>query len=150
MAIQFDICYCPWIIFPVAGYLFGRVLRKVAPRSQLYKISAPVSAGILVLTTVIGFSLGYENSMLNILDCTERDYYAPNFFSQLWGLTFVIVWIALCYLIVRRIKDGRFMDLVIWSSENIMPIYVLQWLVIALMTPVMQLKPVCGQAPVKA
>lgn len=128
-----------WIVFPTAGYLFGRIMSKVDIKANLYKISAAVSVGILALTTVFGLSLGYTNSMLNALECSAYDYYVPNFFSQLWGVAFVIVWIAISYLIVGKIKDGKFRDLVIWSSENIMPIYVLQWLVIALMIPVLKL-----------
>lgn len=77
--------------------------------------------------------------MLNPLECDNFEYYVPNFFSQIWGIAFVIIWIGFSYLIVSKIKDGKFMNLMIWSSVNIMPIYVLQWLVIALMTPVLKL-----------
>ena len=127
-----------WIIFPIAGYLFGKVLSKEDSKAKFYKFSAVICAGILALTTVMGLSYGYKNSMLNPLGAAEK-YYIPNFFSQLWGVAFVIIWIALCYLITGKMKDGRFKNLVIWGSKNIMPIYVLQWLTIVLMKPVLEL-----------
>lgn len=128
-----------WIIFPTAGYLFGRIMRKTDNKVRFYKISALVSAGILVLTTVLGLSLGYKNSMLNPFESSDYEYYVPNFISQLWGVAFVIIWIAISYMIVGKIRDGKFKNLVIWGSTNIMPVYVLQWLVIALMIPVLKL-----------
>ena len=77
-------------------YRPNQYLRFPSPFPGLHS-SAAVSAGVFALTTVISLSLGYENSMLNALDCEDADYYAPNFFNQLWGVAFVIIWNALCF-----------------------------------------------------
>lgn len=128
-----------WIIFPTSGYLFGLLLTNTEDKAGLYKKAAALASAVLVLTTVIGLSLGYENSMLNALECEDADYYAPNFFSQLWAVAFVMLWIALSWTITHRMKNGKFKCLVEWGSRNIKPIYVIQWLVLALMTPFLEL-----------
>lgn len=128
--------FTSWIVFPTVGYLFGKLFVKTEDRKKLYRRSAILAAVVLILVTVVGLSLGYENSMLNALDCEDADYYAPNFFSQLWGLSFVVLLAAAAYWITGKMKEGRLTALITWGSKNVMTLYILQWLVIAILAPV--------------
>lgn len=130
--------FTSWIVFPMAGYLFGRVLVKTEDKAKLYKKIALISAVALAVIAVVGLSLGFENSFINALDCEDADYYTPNLFSQLWGIAFVLLWEAVAYALVRKANpDSRPARVMIWGSRQVKPIYVLQWVVIFFMTPVL-------------
>ena len=70
-----------WIVFSTAGYLFGIIMKKVDNKEKFYKMSALVSVSILAITTGLGLSYGYKNSMLNPFEASEYEYYVPNFLS---------------------------------------------------------------------
>ena len=131
--------FTSWIVFPAAGYLFGAVLTKTEDRKKLYTRCAIIGIIGLVLITVIGLSLGYENSMLNALECADEDFYTPNFFSQTWALAFIMLFIPVCYWISTKIKPGKLTNLFTWGSRRVKELYVLQWLVIVPFTPILML-----------
>lgn len=129
--------FIPWILFPAAGYLFGKTLLENKERKVLYRKCAIIGATVLILVTIIGLKLGIENSMLNSLDCGEGDYYAQNIISQIWGLGFIGLWLAISFCFTESLKEGKLMNLISWGSKNVMSIYVIQWVVIAAVTPIL-------------
>lgn len=130
--------FCSWIVFPTAGYLFSWFLTTQDDRDKTYKRVFIVALVVILAVSAVYFATDIENSMLNALDCEDSDYYSPNFFSQIWAIAFVLLWMSVAYRIMKRTKDGKVTKVIEWGSNNTMALYIVQWLVLAVLTPVIR------------
>ena len=119
--------YASWIIFPLAGYIFGKVLIDCENKSELYlnlaKISIPVYIAMMVNASAAGIDFG------QITGEYQTSYYHLGLYGNICLLSFVFGWLAVCYALSRVIPENL-MDYFKMLSRNITKIYVLQYVLI--------------------
>lgn len=117
--------FLSWIVYPVAGYIFGHYLIRCANRSKLYFFISILSAiSFLVFSFFIKYllnvDLGFED---------EFAYYHHNFFGSLIFLSFIMLWISTLYY-ASSIFTGMIKTTVDRWSRNVTFIYFIHWVII--------------------
>ncbi|SKB71311.1 Protein of unknown function [Lachnospiraceae bacterium] len=119
--------YCSWIIFPIAGYIFGKMLSMCYSKRVFYK-------NILKACAPVYFVL-LLNSLERFIDFGQikGDYQMSYYHMGLYGgiclVSFALSWIAACYFIEKKLPKAvidNFKNL----STNITKIYVIQYAII--------------------
>ncbi len=120
-----------WLIYPVTGYLFGKVLMRVASKAKFY-------IGLLICGLVLfgGFSSlllasGYELSGLFI----NENMYSQGPVKVFWILSIAAIWFSVLYFISLLLNKLEFVNkLVAFMSRKINAIFITQWILIGWMT----------------
>ncbi len=109
--------FLPWFIFPLYGMFLSSHLTDAANIITKLKNMFISSSIILVISTfLLRFSYIGE-------------YSRGGFFMNLSLLSFVGVWIPLCYCIFHLIKDSAISNLLTNWSKNLTSLYVIQWII---------------------
>ena len=114
-----------WLMFPVCGYVFGYVLRRVKDKKMFYlTFSLPA-----LMVAIVYFAVGiyFERGMFGE---GQNCYYHMIFSDVLASLCLTIGMIGAYYFIVKILPGKVFY--VAWSiSENITPIYFIHWVLVS-------------------
>lgn len=114
-----------WLMFPVCGYIFGSVLKRVKDKKLFYLTFALPA----LIIAIVYFALGiyFERGMFGE---GQNCYYHMVFSDVLASLCLTVGMIGVYYFIVKIIKGKVFY--VMWSiSENITPIYFIHWVLVS-------------------
>ncbi len=120
-----------WLIYPVAGYLFGKVLLRVTDKTKFYTRLLAGGAVVCGAFTATLVACGYELSELFIDD----NMYEQNTVKVFWVLGIAAVWCGLLYFIslgLGRVEAVK--KLVTFMSKKINAIFITQWILIGWMT----------------
>ena len=127
-----------WALWPLLGYLFGRLLMKTENKLRLYSILAAVGVAALAVST---FVINMDPNDIIINSLTEANmedvglYYAMDTWNLLWSFGALAIEMFVLYLAVR-LSRNRIPALFSYMSRHIMSIYVIQWVFIGLATPI--------------
>ena len=114
-----------WLIFPVFGYVFGAVLKRVKDKKLFYlTFSLPA-----VIIAIVYFTLGiyFERGMFGE---GQNCYYHMIFSDVLASLCLTVGMIGVYYFILKIFPKKMFY--VAWSiSEHITPIYFIHWVLVS-------------------
>ncbi len=120
-----------WLIYPVTGYLFGKVLLRVADKKRFY---SRLLAGGTVLCPCIAALLVWRGYALPGLFVDDA-MYGQNTIKVFWILSIAAIWCGLLYFVslaLGRIKPVT--RLVAFMSKKINAIFITQWILIGWMT----------------
>jgi len=113
-----------WFIFVVAGYGFGRLLRRCTDCDRLYAILLPLTAVVYGAYAAYAIPRG-----LGIFGTCPQDFYHMNTFNMLICLVSALLAISLCHFIAKYTPDAA-MKSVTRICNDLTKIYVAQWIVI--------------------
>ncbi len=119
--------YCSWIIFPIAGYIFGNVLMECEDKKKLYTniamICIPGYIAMMINSFVMKIDFG------QITGEYQTSYYHMGIYGDVCMLFFAFGWLSICYLISSAIPD-MVIEKLKELSKNITKIYVIQYVLI--------------------
>ena len=114
-----------WMMFPIFGYVFGAVLKRVKDKNLFYlTFSLPA-----IIIAIVYFALGiyFERGMFGE---GQNCYYHMIFSDVLASLCLTVGMIGVYYFILKIFPKKMFY--VAWSiSENITPIYFIHWVLVS-------------------
>ena len=117
--------FLSWIIYPVAGYLIGKLLVRVRSKGAFYKT---LGLWFLILSVPF-FIIGLFTGMFET-GFTGLGFYHQDALINIWCTLLSFDWIALMYFVSKRIPTRYLAHLFRWS-RNITSIYVLHFVVLA-------------------
>ena len=115
----------PWIAFPLAGAVFGKLVADAA--------AGPARIRVFRLGALLGLALCVLGVALFIVAPPSFDvgtYWRmpPSYFIAISGL--VLVWLWGCDVVVRRVRPNRAFDFLYGWSARVIAIYFTHWLVV--------------------
>ncbi|NUN07901.1 MAG: DUF1624 domain-containing protein [Ignavibacteriaceae bacterium] len=110
----------PWLVYPLAGYLFANFENKI-------KLSVSQEKGILVI--FILFTLLTIPGVFSGL-ASLSDYYHHGSQIIAWNLIFLTGYIVAVKYLNRVAGNNSLFYLIRWIGKNVTPAYVLQWIII--------------------
>ena len=114
-----------WLMFPVCGYVFGSVLKRVKDK-KLFYLSFSLPA-LIVAIVYFAFGIYFERGMFGE---GQNCYYHMIFSDVLASLCLTVGMIGAYYFILKVFPKKLFY--VAWSiSENITPIYFIHWVLVS-------------------
>ena len=114
-----------WLIFPIFGYVFGHILRRVQNK-KLFYLTFSLPALIVAIVYFI-FGIYFETGMFGE---GQNCYYHMIFPDVLASLCLTVGMMGVYYFIVKIMPGRSFY--VAWSiSENLTPIYFIHWVLVS-------------------
>jgi len=114
-----------WLPFPMAGVLFGSILKKTEDKKRFYLLISAAGIVTFAVTTLIAL---YQNT--DLLTFFTTDYFDMNLLRTAWSLGIVMILLPLYYLMTRNISGGYLYNMATFCSRNINKIYLWQWILI--------------------
>jgi uncharacterized membrane protein len=112
----------PWLVFPLVGSVVGEVLVSAADRSAMLRRLGLVGIGL----TAVGLVL----VALYVPTLSDTTYWHLPPALALAILGFVLVWIAMCDGVVRRVRSSRILDVVYGWSARVQSMYITHWIIV--------------------
>lgn len=112
----------PWLVYPLAGAVFGRILAAAPDRTAVFRRGA-----------LLGLVLCAAGAGLFVLDPPTFDvstYWRHPLSYAVGIMGIVLVWLALCDLAVRRVRLDRVYAVLYGWSGRIIAIYFVHWLIV--------------------
>ena len=114
-----------WLIFPVCGYAFGAVLKRVKDKDLFYSVFSLPALLVAIVYFAVGIYL--ERGMFGE---GQNCYYHMIFSDVLASLCLTVGMIGVYHFIVKMIPGKLFY--IAWGiSENITPIYFTHWVLVS-------------------
>lgn len=117
--------FLSWIVYPVMGYFFGRLLIRTLDKKHLYRILTV--AGLVVLvggavvgSTAFGVDLGFSD---------EYAYYHHGITGAVAFSGFAAFWFGVVFWL-RFLSRGRIADTLGRWSRNVSAIYFVHWVIL--------------------
>ena len=114
-----------WMMFPVCGYVFGYVLKRVKNKKRFYlTFSLPA-----IMIAIVYFTVGIYNEV-GMFGEGQNCYYHMVFSDVLASLCLTIGMIGVYYFIFKILPSKLFY--IAWSiSENITLVYFIHWVLVS-------------------
>ncbi|MGL5352663.1 MAG: heparan-alpha-glucosaminide N-acetyltransferase domain-containing protein [Clostridium sp.] len=117
--------FLTWIVYPLAGFIFGYILIRVRDKKKFYIITCVSSfITMIALNYLINEVFGYNRGL-----STELGYYQHSILNNIAFTAFVLWFISVLYFISKYISGNLFKVIGRWS-KNVTEIYVIQWILI--------------------
>jgi hypothetical protein len=114
----------PWLVYPLAGMFIGHYFRQNQSKT------AQRCGVIGALLVIAGIADQYYFPAAN-----TAGFYRTPVAATAWHLGIVLLALCLWHLAATYIKQNAFFRLLIYSSKNITLIYIIQWVMICWMLP---------------
>lgn len=111
-----------WIIFPIAGLIFGSYLRRCNDKRKLYLHVTPLCLGIMLIYLILTIRYGF-------MFLSGSSYYFLGLWDALFFVVLAILVFGLCYGIMQLFPKLSFRPLMGWS-KRINSIYCIHWTLI--------------------
>ena len=115
----------PWLLYPLAGMTLGHLLKKYGPTAVLAK-GGKVGIFLILISLVLPATP---------LQGPWLPFYRTGISASVLHLGIVLLWLAVFHYLYRKIPFNPVFRLLIFCSENITRIYILQWIIIAWIFP---------------
>ena len=114
----------PWLVYPLAGIFIGHYFRQQGRDTMLL---CGIIGTLLVITGLIG---SYYFPVAN-----PAGFYRTPVAATAGHLGIVLLVLCMWHLLATYIKQNAFFGLLVYSSKNITLIYMVQWVMICWMLP---------------
>lgn len=111
----------PWIAFPLLGMAFRYFIKTENGNLGMGR-RIPILGAVALAA---GLWISYLNPEYHI-----GDYYRSGPGGIIWMCGFVIIWLFLCEVALRKIPDNRVFRLLEYWSRYVTTIYFVQWIII--------------------
>ena len=120
-----------WMLFPICGYVFGSVLKRVQNKKRFYlTVSLPA-----IIIAVVYFTYGVYNEV-GMFGEGQNCYYHMIFSDVLASLALTVGMIGVYYAI-SLVLPKKLMDGACRISENITSVYCIHWVLVSLVVNVL-------------
>lgn len=120
-----------WLLFPVCGYVYGTILKRVAHKKKFYLLmSFPAMAAALVYGG-IGISKGF-----GMFGEGQNCYYHITSPDAAASLLLALGMLGVYYLICERLPE-KMMKIIKEISSNTTPVYCIHWVMISFVVNVL-------------
>ena len=119
-----------WAVFPTAGILLGDVLKKVTDEKRgVIMKRMLIFSPVIFISYLVSLSI-YGHDIMKVMVSPLNDYITdlPNVILMISLALFLF---AALYYISNWIDETRFMKLMLKISTNIIPFYMLQWILVS-------------------
>ena len=111
----------PWLAYPIVGMTFGHWLRHSSNQEKTFLNTVKAGAALMVIGTIITFT--------NV-EFHAQDKMRPGVGIIVMMTGFVLVWLWLCNLLLKKVRPNPGFKLFCFWSENVTSVYVIHWLYI--------------------
>ena len=112
----------PWIAYPLAGGVFGAIIARAKDRTLVFRRGAALGLGLAIVAAAL-FAISPP-----VFDIDTYWDEPPAFVVGILG--FVLMWLAVCDLVVRHVRANRIFDFLYGWSARVIAIYFTHWLVV--------------------
>ena len=120
-----------WMLFPICGYVFGSVLKKVKDKKLFYLVvSLPA-----IIIAIIYFTYGVYHEV-GMFGEGQNCYYHMIFSDVLASLSLTIGMIGVYYA-VSKILPQKLLNVACGISENITSVYCVHWILVSFVVNVL-------------
>ena len=119
-----------WAVFPTVGILLGDVLKKVTDEKRgVIMKRMLIFSPVIFISYLVSLSI-YGHDIMKVMVSPLNDYITdlPNVILMISLALFLF---AALYYISNWIDETRFMKLMLKISTNIIPFYLLQWILVS-------------------
>ncbi len=120
-----DFSVCNWLIFPICGYVFGTILKKVKNKKSFYTV---VSMPCLIIA-VVYFAWGIASGS-GMFGEGQNCYYHMNTIDAFASLAMTVGLIG-AYYFISKILSQKILKVCKKISRNITYIYCIHWVLIS-------------------
>ncbi len=119
-----------WLIYPAIGYLFGKVLLRVADKTRFY--GRLLIGGVVLCGCFSAVLLANGVALPELF--IDDNMYAQNTVKVLWVLGIAALWCGLLYFLsLVLVKKKAIKKLVVFMSKKINAVFITQWILIGWM-----------------
>jgi len=115
-----------WMIYPVTGYLFGKILLHVADKKAFYLRLLMSSLTLFVLLSVILVIFHYRLTSIFIGEM----YYKQDIIKFAWIILLCFAEISIFFFVLSALHWESLNVLIGYISKKLNPIYVVHWILI--------------------
>ena len=112
----------PWLAYPLAGAVFGRLITQAADRTAVFRRGAMIGMGL------IGVGLGLIYLQRPGFDVYTYWRQPLSFAVAIFGV--ILVWLALCDAVTRRPRIDRRLRVVYGWSDRVIAMYFSHWIIV--------------------
>jgi uncharacterized membrane protein len=116
----------PWLVYPLVGLAIGYWFQKTK-HQKVFWLLRDIGWMLIIFSLSIKFFL--KENQLSI-------FYRTNPIDSILHVGFVFVALSIWHWISLNVKQNHFFRLLIYLSENITQVYIIQWVIICWMLPV--------------
>ncbi|MBQ8073588.1 MAG: DUF1624 domain-containing protein [Clostridia bacterium] len=128
--------FISWFVFPIMGYWLARGYQKVSLRRALIFAFITGIEALFFAEWFIRSNRMMDATIFNVVEIEEEFYYALHPLYALAGYGIIAVEFLLVHFILK-LSHGQLHPTLTTMSRNVSPIYVVQWLTIGLLSPVL-------------
>lgn len=114
-----------WMLFPVFGYVFGHVLRRVKDKNLFYLIVSTPTIIIAIVYFIYGI-----NAEIGMFGEGQNCYYHMIFSDVLASLCLTVGMMGVYHFVVK-IMPGKLFYVAWTISEYITPVYFIHWILVS-------------------
>ena len=112
----------PWLAYPLAGAVFGRLITRAPDRTAVFRRGAAIGTGLIV----VGLGLIYlQRPGFDVYTYWRQPL---SFAVAIFGV--ILVWLALCDLVTRRPRIDRRLGVVYGWSDRVIAMYFSHWIIV--------------------
>jgi len=112
----------PWLIYPLAGALFGAILARAPDRTAVFRRGAAIGFVLLVLGAVL---ILIQRPGFDVFTYWRQPL---SFVVAIFGV--ILVWLALCDVVTRRRWIDRHLGVVYGWSDRVIAMYFTHWIIV--------------------
>ena len=112
----------PWLVYPLAGAVFGAVLARAPDRTAVFRRGAAVGVVLLVLG---GLLILVQRPGFDVFTYWRQPV---SFVVAIFGV--ILVWLALCDVVTRRRWIDNHLGVVYGWSDRVIAMYFTHWIIV--------------------
>ena len=121
-----------WLLIPTAGYVFGKVLRRVKDKDHFYPKFAPFLLAAAVIFLVVEWYFGFGMNR----DGGENTYYHATTYDILAFISLTVGLLGF-YHFIQRFLPKKLMDFFTLLSRSVTSVYCIHWVFVVWITNVL-------------
>lgn len=129
--------FISWILFPATGYGAAFVYQKMAGKKNLLLYCFSVGIGMILVSELLMNTFSITDVIIRNVYPAEDGYYAMHPVCGLGAIGIILTEFTLVSHLLRNRKE-QLPAFFLFVSRNVMFIYVTQWIMIGLLSPVLK------------
>jgi uncharacterized membrane protein len=112
----------PWLVYPLAGAVFGTVLQKARDRPRAFRLGGLLGLALMAVSLPL---LAVQQPTFDVATYWREPV---SFVVGISGI--ILVWLALCDAVTRRAWLDRRLGLLYGWSGRVLPMYFTHWIIV--------------------
>ena len=112
----------PWLMYPLVGAVFGRIVTRAADRAAIFRRGAGIGVALLL---VGGALIAIQRPGFDVYTYWRQPI---SFGVAIFGV--ILVWLALCDIVTRHPAVDRRLRIVYGWSDRLIAMYFTHWIIV--------------------